>query len=462
VKSATTNLYLRVRATNFVRIVRLLQGATIPVMRRQLLRNFTKGAGVAISGLLVDLLKDRYIGAINRWLDAHAVGPIHSTASWIANRPFALTIGGLGVFLLVLLLHAAIVSRSTPSEIPKELPEPEEPPSLGILWHPSEKPYLHEYRMPNDPSQTLHTHFRILVANLSKKEQVRDVEVILEDLSPRTLDCIPCHLRLMNNILPGDLPIERFSLNPDRKQPIDVMMWRPGSRSFQIWHTVMRQTTDVPAQPYTMKITASAANAKVVTREFEIAKSGSEWKFFPKDEIRAEPLFPEVGSLNVLEMAETDPLIYVDIEPAKEAMFPRTPFICRNDGDRPAHKVQIRPFKLCRKEVVFPSVPVISAHDKGEALPTMENGSGLMIKNDIFYWLMKDWNDNGELVDEWCIPIIVGYTDALGQKEFEVTMNLVFYPMIAIRNKNNRFANPSFLKKEREWEFIDVGFRRIR
>ena len=150
-------------------------------------------------------------------------------------------------------------------------------PSLGILWQPEEKPYLHEYRMPNDPSQTLHSHFRVCVVNLSKKEQARDVEVILEELSPRRLDCVPCHLRLMNNILPGETPIEKFSLNPEGKQPIDVMMWRPDSSRFQIWHTVLRQQTDVPAQPYTMKITASAANASPVTETFEIFKDGAAW-----------------------------------------------------------------------------------------------------------------------------------------------------------------------------------------
>jgi hypothetical protein len=161
------------------------------------------------------------------------------------------------------------------------IPAPEsqerDPARLEITWHAGEKPYVHEYRMPNDPSQTLHTHFRIVVINLSKGEQAKDVEVILEDISPRTLDCVPCHLRMMNNILPGDAPIEKFSLNPQGKQPIDVMMWRPDSSRFQIWHTVLRQPTDIPAQTYTIKITASAANASPTSETFEIFRDGAAW-----------------------------------------------------------------------------------------------------------------------------------------------------------------------------------------
>jgi hypothetical protein len=55
------------------------------------------------------------------------------------------------------------------------------------------------------------------------------------------------------------------------------MMWRPDSSRFQIWHTVLRQPTDIPAQPYTMKITASAANATPVSKTFEICRDGADW-----------------------------------------------------------------------------------------------------------------------------------------------------------------------------------------
>jgi hypothetical protein len=257
-------------------------------MRTQLLRNFKKGVGVFLSGLLVDLLKDRYIGAINRWLDERGAGPIHSAASWIVNRPFALTLGGVCIFLAVLIGHAFVVTKRKGDTKSADLDKPQarvgeplaseerDPARLELTWHAGEKPYLHEYRMPNDPNQTLHRHYRVVVINKSKTEQAKDVEVILENLLPRTMDCVPCHLRLMNNILPGETPIEKFSLNPEGKQPIDVMMWRPDSSRFQIWHTV-RQPTDVQAQPYTMKITASAANASLVSETFEIFKDGAEW-----------------------------------------------------------------------------------------------------------------------------------------------------------------------------------------
>ena len=163
-------------------------------------------------------------------------------------------------------------------------------------------------------------------------------------------------------------------------------------------------------------------------------------------------------------MDVNDPRIYLEIEPAMEAMFPRTPFVLHNRGDQEAHKVTIQPFKLCRKSVVFPTVEVIPARDKRDALPTVEKGDGQMVNHDIFHWLMKDWNDNGELVDDWPIPIVVKYSDPLGRKSFEATMTFVFHPIRYMMNqKYDRRDQPDFLKRHREpsWEFTDIKFKRI-
>lgn len=80
-------------------------------MWKQLVKNFRR-CWVLLATLAADLLKDRYIGAINRWLDAHAGGPIHAGASWIVNRHFALTIAGGSVFALILIGHAITVTRT--------------------------------------------------------------------------------------------------------------------------------------------------------------------------------------------------------------------------------------------------------------------------------------------------------------------------------------------------------------
>jgi hypothetical protein len=76
------------------------------------LKNAVKGSAVFIVTRIGDLLKDRYIGAINRWLDIHASGPLRYAASWIVNRPWALTILGMAIFLAVLLLHAFVVTKN--------------------------------------------------------------------------------------------------------------------------------------------------------------------------------------------------------------------------------------------------------------------------------------------------------------------------------------------------------------
>ena len=93
--------------------------------------------------LIIDLAKDRYIGAINRLIDAHASGPLHATASWIVNRPFILTVGGAAVFVVALIVHATVVSKSnaeptvvTPPTVPQsEKPLPAQLDGRGAAEH---------------------------------------------------------------------------------------------------------------------------------------------------------------------------------------------------------------------------------------------------------------------------------------------------------------------------------------
>jgi hypothetical protein len=84
-------------------------------MKKRFVKNLLRGAYVLTAGLVSDLLKDRYTGAINRWLDDHARGPTLALASWIVNRPFVLTVIGLTVFVVVLAVHALVVSRAETS-----------------------------------------------------------------------------------------------------------------------------------------------------------------------------------------------------------------------------------------------------------------------------------------------------------------------------------------------------------
>lgn len=111
-------------------------------MHKQLIKNAVRGVYVLVATLITDLLKDRYIGAINRWLDAHAAGPTYSAASWIVNRPFIITIGGVVVFALVLVIHAVVVSRSSQSRI--------SPPPVSVDATPASAPAVSKAE-PADP-----------------------------------------------------------------------------------------------------------------------------------------------------------------------------------------------------------------------------------------------------------------------------------------------------------------------
>lgn len=131
-----------------------------------------------------------------------------------------------------------------------------------------------------------------------------------------------------------------------------------------------------------------------------------------------------------------DPLIYLEIQSPTEGMFRRTPFVLKNHGKSPAHNVAIQPFKLCRKPVTFPTVGAIPVGERLSVVPTVADG-GAMIEHDIFYWLTKDWDGNGELVGEWPVSVSIKYGDPLNQKQFETTMTLVFFPIAYMMNEKH-------------------------
>lgn len=149
-------------------------------------------------------------------------------------------------------------------------------PKLEILWSPGEQTYVMSYPAG---SQNPSVHYRICIVNTSIAHAVNDIVVTLDRLAPYALDCVPCRLRLMNNIYPGSAPlIERFNLNPGDRQFVDFMEQKSGSPAFNIWHTVVPQiTVQVPAQDYQLTIRVTSSNAPPVSKDFELFNNGALW-----------------------------------------------------------------------------------------------------------------------------------------------------------------------------------------
>ena len=151
-------------------------------------------------------------------------------------------------------------------------------PRLQIRWIPGEVTYHYEYGA--EPNRGPSVHFRICIANVSQTAIVTDIRVVLERLTPHRLPCVPCSLRLMNNVLMPpviDPRVERFSLNPGDHQFIDVMEQRAGSPAFNIWHTVVPQiTTLVIKGDYRMTI-AVTSSAPRISQDFELVENGELW-----------------------------------------------------------------------------------------------------------------------------------------------------------------------------------------
>jgi hypothetical protein len=170
--------------------------------------------------------------------------------------------------------------------------------------------------------------------------------------------------------------------------------------------------------------------------------------------VQGPPVTESVPKAESLISAD-DPRIYVSIQPAKEAMFSRTPFVFQNRGKDTAHNVAMEPFKLDRKTVTVPKIELIHADEEASGLPTIDKSDSFMEKNDIFHWLLRDWNANGELIDEWPIRLRVNYEDFNHQK-FTAAMTLVFHPIRQIMSESGNWPN----YKDVTWEMRDIDFKK--
>ncbi len=64
-------------------------------------------------GLLGDLIKHRFLGAINDFIDVHAQGTLHSIFSYLANRPLSITVIVITALVVALIINAIVVSRAS-------------------------------------------------------------------------------------------------------------------------------------------------------------------------------------------------------------------------------------------------------------------------------------------------------------------------------------------------------------
>jgi hypothetical protein len=145
---------------------------------------------------------------------------------------------------------------------------------LELTWNPEEEPYRW-WDMGQKPAPAL--YFRLRVKNISGAT-INGIKVELSELIPRELICVPCPIRLMNNILPRDVPEREFSLNPGDKCFIDLMLQSRSMDTFWILHTVQGISEAVPKKPYRMVIRISAINVPEIVRRYELIEDGEMWR----------------------------------------------------------------------------------------------------------------------------------------------------------------------------------------
>lgn len=165
------------------------------------------------------------------------------------------------------------------------------------------------------------------------------------------------------------------------------------------------------------------------------------------------------------EIRDSDPRVYLTVKEPDGVTLKHTLIILKNHGGGVAHNVHIEPVTLCRKQVEFPHVPVIAAGESMETVPAVRGvDPGMPGRNDIFYWMEKDWSTyTGNVTAEYSVPINVTYDDYTGTRHIQTTMMFIFYPLKYMhRRKEDRSPSvePTYDIRHIEFDLVDAKDRK--
>lgn len=161
------------------------------------------------------------------------------------------------------------------------------------------------------------------------------------------------------------------------------------------------------------------------------------------------------------EIRDSDPRVYLTIKEPDGVTLKHTLMILTNHGGGVAHNICIDPVTICHKQVEFTHVPVIAAGDATESVPAVRGvDPETQGRNDIFYWMEKDWSTYaGNITAEYSVPIRMVYDDYTGSRHIQTTMMLIFYPLKYMhRRKEHRSASvePTYDIRHIEFDLVDA------
>lgn len=216
------------------------------------------------------------VWALDQWAGDWAAKMLNSAFQtmwgWTLQSPVSAAIVYCAAFMV---FCSIIATRDELLRKYVELVREPDTPALDLIWKPGERTYHYAYRVKDNP--TVNIQYRICVVNVSKRTEVKAIKVRLEALDPHELTSVPCHFRLMNNLLPHQEPIEEFSLNIGERRFVDVMVQAPGWDKFWMLTTTTLVEETVPAQPYRFTVSVTSSNTPAITKNFAISKDTTYW-----------------------------------------------------------------------------------------------------------------------------------------------------------------------------------------
>jgi len=400
-------------------------------MRKQLIRNFMKGVGVFVSGLIGDLVKDRYIGAINRWLDTHASGPLHGVASWVVNRPYALTFGFVGIFLAVLITHAFVVTRTKRHAGENERETPEYGPAGIASAEPPRRPLNVRLAPSGGPAMNM----VLQVANLGRSAEVSAQCVVTalrvggvdHQVSNRAFDLSwenESTRKVFLGTQPRNLLIAFVDDDRDTKLPTLRILGLSGKWVKECESRSWNEEPNEALPEYDLEITIYSEGFQPHSEVFTLGPKSWLGPLEMVSKADLESMKAEA------ELLSEDPRMTVEVEVSGGmGLFPTTGIRVNNVGGSEMQSLKLNDLVISGKTIKFESnIPTIARLANHTVYPILE-GASLQQKRNLLGAMLADWDNQGGLkAEKLTFPASATYLDYKGTS-YTAEWAYELYPM---------------------------------
>lgn len=173
--------------------------------------------------------------------------------------------------------------------------------------------------------------------------------------------------------------------------------------------------------------------------------------------ISIKPTVPITGGSLPEMLQDSDPHVYVELTDKREGWFPRSGFVLHNRGAKVAHKIQVQSLNLKGGTINFHEVDFLAPNEEKEVIPDIPRNQ-IFTRHDMISVVRGEWDATSEFGNsEFTIHPSATYTDATRRPKFEVSFDLIYFPVRDLLNQSHSKS----IDRKPVWETRNTTFRRL-